>query len=325
MAKAQGMIVLILIIIAGVVIYFVLSKITLPPGEEGSYQPPSVTYSNDIITVEKFEISETEPAPTTVVELSFYIKNNGDETVPKVEANFFSPFGKGETDFKINSIECEDGNSFTTTQENLVIGGGCEFKEVKEGDMRLVKLKFTTPSKAPLAPVPYSLRYFIKYDYFGYRIANIPVVDGVTVKEPIIDFSQSQPTYGPVQLEFEPPIGGKEKVGETIIERYWGVKGRKFKVGITLKHVGTLEKVYPININSIKLSLSQLKEEKPCDFENLEIKSKVLYPDKPLKFVCYFLPTGEDPQFLAQIKAEFNYVYQFEKEQTILVTPLTKG
>jgi hypothetical protein len=324
MAKAQGIAVLILIIAIGVVIYFILSTITfLPP--EGGYKPPPITYSNDIITVENLEISETEPFPNTPVELSFYIQNNGDKTVPKVEVNFFSPFGKGETDFKINSIECEGGNNFTTTQENVIIGGRCEFKEVGEGDMRLVKLKFIAPSKAPLAPIPYSIRYFIKYDYFGYRVANIPIIDEKTIKEPTIDFSQSQPTYGPVQLEFEPPVGGRERVDEKIIERYWGVKDRIFKVGITLTHVGTLEKVYPINITSIKLSLSQLRQdEEHCDFKNLEVQNRVLYLYKPIKLICQFIPTGVDPQFTAQIKAEFNYIYQFEKEQTIVVIPLAK-
>jgi hypothetical protein len=334
MAKAQGIVALIFIVILGIVIYYILSSINIPPPSEDRYQPPRITYSNDIITVENLEISETEPLPGTKVELSFYIKNNGDRTVPEAEVNFFSPFGKGITDFKIDSIECEDGGSFGTTAEGeFLVSGGCKFKEIKEGDMRGVKLKFTTPDKEPLAPIPYSIRYYIKYNYSGYRIANIPVVDGITVKQPSADFSQSTSTYGPVKLEFKPPVGGKEKIGEKVIERYWAVNDTTFKIEMELTHVGTLGKVYPINITLINLTLSQLQQEGYCDFDQvkvdnkilyLKVESKILYLDKPLKLVCQFKPVGSDPQYLAQIKAEFNYTYQFEKEQTIVVTPPLK-
>lgn len=322
--KGQAAI-LILIIAIGIAIYFILSTITFPPAEGPQIPPP--TYSNDVITIENLEISELTPYNATPVILSFYIRNNGDEDIGKVEVNFFSPrFGEGKTNLKLEKLECEDGKSITRKEDNLITGGKCEFSNLSPGDMRLVSLTFKTPAKAFKAPTPFTIRYSVTYDHSGYRIANIPIIDGITVKRPTIEFSQSEPTWGPVQLEFIPPVGGEEKVDEEIIERYWGVRDRVFKVEIVLTHVGILEKVYPIPIHSVKLELSQIEKAREgyCDFKNLEIKDKLLDPTKELKLICQFISKGEDPQFMGQIKANFTYIYKFEGEQTIVVTPPTR-
>jgi hypothetical protein len=323
MPKGQVATLIIIIIIIGAALYFLL-PVLQPTG-----QPPTqpIKYSNDVITVEDIKISETKPYPDSLVEISFNIKNNGDLTIPKVEVNFFSPeFSRDNNIGKLMLVmlKCGDEEFHNTS---------CTFEDFESRDVKEISLLLQTPDYTSITnPTTFGIKYYIKYKHSSFRIANIPIIDGTSVKKPTIKFTQSQSSYSPIKIEFKPPVGRTITEDGKTTQEHWAVVNRPFKVEMELSHIGTVKGVYPIEIERVNLNLQKLQQEGGyyCDFTSgveadLSSGSYILYPNKDINLACYFRATEEQPQFFGIIEAEAKYTYQFEGGQTITVQPLPTG
>jgi len=347
---------IIVLIILGVALYFLwpyLQELISTGGH--NYHPP-IKCKSDIITVEGSTISNSNPYSGSTTTLTFLIKNNGDRVLDDVEINFFNVPG-----FNVSELRCEINemfgskrscNSNADCQSGEQIGEfcdltakkcykGCLYKEIDPTDTRETSLVLQVPPVN--SPTPLAISYYIRYNYSGYRTANIPIIDGVYRTRPFSQFSQSTPGCSPVVLEFESRVGSERREDSKIIKEYWSRVNEPFEVKMNFKHVGSslLGIIQPVNLTagSVKLDLnnSLIKASGPCNFcditeSDCPVKkdSNYLFSKKnvlvPGTLICNFENSSffQEPEMTAVINAEFNYIYQFTRTERFTVQPLPK-
>jgi len=318
MGKGGAGKVIVVLVILAIALYFLWPYIQeLIPSGNGNGPPPP-EYSNDIITVEDIYISNLKPYSDSVTIMEFTIKNNGEMDVSNIEVNFFDIPG-----FTVEEITCEG----EAPPANQVKCSQNEFGAIESMDTRRISLRLKAPSVTSETSLIVS--YSVKYDYSGYRKVDIPIIDGVTRKEPMTEFTQSTPTYGPIVLEMEPPVGRERKEDSTIIKEHWVVGEIPFEMKFNFRHIGSSSVgiiKQPINISEgdIALTLTDIERNTPCpDFDSaLKSTKSVLIPGNE-DLICYFRPeTVPDPEVSATIIAEFNYTYEYIRTETFTVQPL---
>jgi len=269
----------------------------------------TTSYKNDIITVEDYSVSTVNPYVGSTTTIEFAIKNNGDKAVNEVEVNFFDTPG-----FEVVSIDC-DGK----IKEGQTKCDQTDFGSIESLDFRTISLTLKAISSGA-----YTVSYSVDYEYSGFRKADIPIVDGITRKEPIAEFSQSTSTYGPVTLTFEPPVGKERKQGSTTIKEYWIVGNNPFEIKMNFKHVGSssVGSIQPINIAAGNVNLDLRGSlvigqsdgiELSCDFSEY---NNLLFSDKELEvpgtLTCNLQPASTvELETMATIWAEFSYNYKY--------------
>ncbi|MEM7825937.1 MAG: hypothetical protein QW412_03735 [Candidatus Aenigmatarchaeota archaeon] len=281
----------------------------------GCIQPPSdgTKYKNDIITVEQTIISNSNPYPGSSTSVSILLKNNGDKAVDNVEVNFDNIVG-----LVLKEIYCEDGE-----RKN----NGCIFNEFENGGTRNIKVNLEVPEQTIRNPF---IEYTISYPYEGYREASIPVVNDIS-RTPLGKFSQSSPSIGPVLLEFEFPAQRTTTINKQVIREYWVVDNEPFELKIKIKYVGTISDYEPIEIekNNFGIDLKNNFEKASqlyCAFEDygdrLNPKENVKVPSD---LICNLKSVlTPDPEVMASISAEFSYIFQFRKKETLTVKEVLK-
>ncbi|MDI6798889.1 MAG: hypothetical protein QMD12_02750 [Candidatus Aenigmarchaeota archaeon] len=307
-----GTIILILIIaVIGIAVFYFLSR--KPPTDQTQPDQTQPRYKNDVITVESISISNPEPYSNGITTLSFLVRNNG-EFPADVKIDFFSIPG-----FVFKSLYCD----LVPTNERK-----CEFSgdnSIEPLSYREVSLTLQAPNVS--SPTSFTISYYIEYNYSGFRKMDIPIVDGITRKEPLGKFEQSKPTYGPVLLEFEPPIGAERKEDNRIIREYWARQNEPFLVKMRFRHIGSgsVGNILPVNISKekIRFNISEIEiaQNLPCDFdEYIKPRKDVLVPKD---LMCHFISTTDQPEVTGTIYAEFNYTYRYIRTETLKVKPLT--
>jgi hypothetical protein len=154
--------------------------------------PKGPSYSNDIVTIEDYYVSNLNPYAGSQVEVDFLLQNNGELPVSHLTLEVNAPAG-----WQITSLACQGITSPEITSEKD--SGKCEYKytnineAIQPFDVRSVSMSFKTPSNI-LKPTPFVLSYSVSYDYTGYRKADLPVVDGVTLRKATSSYSESSPS-----------------------------------------------------------------------------------------------------------------------------------
>lgn len=314
-----------------------------PAGEGG--------LKNDVVTIENYFVSPVAPYEKSPVTMQFDVKNNGDQTVPYLEVDFFDTPG-----FKIlDLINCERG---------FVQGNKCIFENVEPLDLGTVTLKLM-PVSDVISPTPQTVSFAVRYVYLGSREITIPVIDGETRKQPLTQSRESSPSVGPVVLEINPELDRQVSVDGKTISQRWAAGGKNplpFIVKFKFNHIGNIkEKVTDINISlsSFRLHVQGLDFQSLCsDFCNIS-KSECLknipnrealidgkyfvnlgsnyyklnLPDTEFystrspqiptdAFICTFEPNIQQPEYSATIAGHFAYKYEFIKKQDFVIQPL---
>lgn len=299
-----------IIIILGVIGYFLFSN-TSKIKADGGKRP--IEYKNDVITLEDYRVTDKSPYENGITTIEFDVKNNGDKTIPYVEVYFFDSGG-----FKFEELKCEAVNSEKLGNEK------CIFKNLEPLDTRSVLLTLRAPSAKKLI-VERTVSFSVKYDISGSRDALIPIIDGTTKKKPSSKFSQSTPSYGPISLNIEPKLEREIVVGDKTVKEYWGVYGRTFETEFKFTHVGSEQKIVAVNISkgNVSFKLSGLDVSENCDFNKVQdywySKKWIVVPYDTL--FCNFNPTENLPEYTAVISVEFNYTYEFLRDETFIVQP----
>jgi len=322
MRKGQVGKIIIILIIVGVLAYVFwpsIQKLLTTDGDQNGNGQPQ--YKNDKITIESYSVSNTEPYEGSTVTIELWIKNNGDREVDDLEVNFFDVPG-----FDVTAINC-DGT--VTNNPTEIKCDSDDFDTIESMDIRMIVLTLKAPEEI-ISSSQFTVSYYIQYKYSGYRIANIPIVDGITRQTPLSTFSQSEATYGPILLEFESRIGRTRIEDGRTIKEYWSRMNEPFEVKMNFKHVGSssIGTIKPVNITkgNVKLDLNNsLVKRDPCNFEEknsyLVSKKDILIPNT---LICNFINSSyfKEPESLAVINAEFNYTYEYIKTQTFTVKPM---
>jgi len=283
---------------------------------------PSAEYKNDVITVEDYYVSNIMPKAGSEVTMWFVVQNNGEHPVSRVVVSFFDTGGLGITELRCAGTE-SDGNA-------CVFDSGNEAGALEPLDVRSVELRLSVPGESVIKKAtPFTLSYYVEYDYEGYRKADLPVVDGTTLRTATSKFSQSTASYGPIRLDFEMPARGEHKEDGNVVKDYWGVKGEPFEVIVKFTDVagsGLKDKTPEIAAGSVKLDAKgslQLATDSACDFEP---DNGYLYSTKdvnvPGELSCSFQSYDfTEPEVLATLWAEYSYTYSYTLAEKFDVQP----
>ena len=238
----------------------------------------------------------------------------------------------------------EDG--LTVTEFNK-----CEFDRIVSRDARPIHLVLNANSVS--TDTKYNVKFSIKYDFSGTRLASIPIIDPVTKDAPSAVFSQSDTSPGPIALNFqagelrESIQDGKKVTG------YWLEYGRTAELKINLAHVGSssvgmINDTY-INVDTFWIDTKDLLVPSGlCHFREREgqATSGILYycrninqgteecdfseslPLKvPIQLICN-LETSREltvPEVSATVVGNFDYTYKFTRIQPITVRDVPAG
>jgi hypothetical protein len=299
--------------------------------------PTATQYKNDIVTIEEYYVSNLMPYADSEVVIEFLVQNNGEEPIPRLKVRFFDHPG-----FEILSLSCmgmltepENGDTCIFDEEN-------DFGEIVPFDIRKIDLRLGTPSNIE-KPTTFTIRYYVEYDYSGFRKMDLPIIDGETIRTPSSKFSQSTSTYGPIKLEFKTPERGEHKEDGKVVKEYWGVKTQPFKVEMKMTDVassGLKDNAPTINPGDMKLDLKNSLERAysvstmlHCDFcvggegNCPGADPEYMYLNKivevPGELRCNFQSDDfVEPELLATIWSDFSYTYRYTLTEQIEVQPL---
>ena len=295
----------------------------------------TVKYSNDVISIEEYYVSNLKPYAGSATTLSFFIQNNGEEPIPRVEVNFFDVYG-----FEILELKCQ-GTQPDEEKKICIFDSSNSYGELEPHDVRQITLTLKAPHIKKESK--FTLSYYVNYSYSGFKKADIPVIDGETRTKPTGTFSESSATYGPIQLNFQPPVGGVRKEDGKEIKEYWSVQGRPFEVKMSFIYASDLRTKKTRNVviksGDVNLTLKGPIERAKnlyCDFCGADdpdcpiTSDNNLYSKKAIKIPstlkCNFesLQKNLPPEVTATLWVEFSYTYEFIKTETFTVKPLTE-
>lgn len=305
-----------------VVIVSLSGCVRQPPEERRAVVRDVITIPAKISTpqgdVPAYTVSPSDPLAGTTAELSFFIVNKGEKRIDEVEVNFFDVPG-----LSLESLECEGPSKQTDNY--------CILSDMERKEYRKVVATFLAPDVS--SQTPFTISFYVYYNYSGTRLANIPIIDGETVLRPEEPYTPSDPSDGPIEFEFELEAKGERIVGKKKVKEYWAVKEKPFKVKMKLKHVGSISlgQVHPITIerNNLKVKMGKLDTVKNfCpDFEKngnlLTLNRNItVKPSESIELICYFTSTEDFEGWITgTLEASFEYEYKFIRTETFTVRP----
>lgn len=256
---------------------------------------------NDVITIEDYNILTKTPYSGGRTSIDFLISNNGGEEVSKVEVDFFDTSA-----FEVLDLKCELGSRE---------GKKCVFNNLEYQDVRDISLRLKAPTVKD--KTPYTVSFSISYSNSGEREMGMPIVDGEIKKKPTMKYYISSPSCDPIRLDFEKEIKPEETERE-----YWTTVDKPFEIKFRFTHVGTVEGVKTINLTkgSVKLKLTNLQIQEPCDFDSsLVLKKSITVPGD---ISCNFLPiSSKQLEYVGVINVKYDYDYEYVKSETFTVYP----
>lgn len=273
----------------------------------------STPYQNDVIVQENYVLTRANPFTDSTTTIRFNLRNLGRDVVPRTIVDFFDLQGMG-----VDSLQCQNGYKISDHS--------CQFTNIDSLDTRLVSITLHTPSSDIIkSPTSFQISYKISFDYSGFRRIAIPVIDDSQESQPQNKYSISDPSTGPIEVAFEPPIGAITKQGNQQVTEYWGIKGDSFDIRMDFKQA--VQSAIPTNISAgnIKLNLQGLtiNQHSKCDFNSgLTANSDITVGNDQVSLSCSFTP---QPFSKAETMTviDVNYAYTFEtiKSETFTVYP----
>ena len=331
MGKGQAAILLIIVAIAVVFLFF-------SPQIFGPQTPqaPPVSFKNDVITLENFQVSNLRPFKESIVTISFDVKNNGDKDVQSVVIDFGGTT-LGSLD-DIDVITCEGGVEKTEESlkhilkipipfTNRVVKQLCVFDKIQSLDARRVTANYKVVNEGTR-----TILVKVTYPYEGSREALIPIIDDTTVRKPPVQFKQSQPSYGPFVVDVIPPTKG------------WAIRDQPFEIKFKLRYIGSALAGLPttdadelkIEKKKFTVELSELALAKinnkiiSCQFEGGAVGDKdytMVNTDRDIvvnkEYNCNLQAIVSSIDIfgykLGKVGVTFSYIFEFQKSQAINV------
>jgi len=278
----------------------------------GCVTTTSTPYKNDVLVQSQYIVTRSNPYTDSTTSIRFYLRNYGRDVVPRAVVSFDDLSG-----LPVNSLTCQGG---VQTDDHT-----CEYDNIASLDSRYVAITLNTPSSDIIkAQTDFQIKYKISFDYSGFRRIVIPIAEDPSVP-PTIKYSISDPSVGPIAVDFEPPVGAVTKQGDQQIKEYWGVAGDSFDVRMNFKQVVQTNEVTNITGDNIQLKLQGLyvDSQSKCDFDSsLHGKFVVSVGQSATPVVCSFgAQSFSGPQTSTTIDINFAYTFSTIKTETITVMP----
>lgn len=302
--QAQVAILSIVILIVGALLF--LSKLNIENTQ------PSLTYSNDLISIENVFVSNPYPIPGENITLSFYLKSNSPyELSPSVI--FF--------DFQDLSLEklsySRKGKKYPCWIKNDKSYGACNF-EISPFDIVLVNAMFRIPGveKLPLVSEGKkdyrTIRFEVRYETRGEKEIFLPITPNIN-KAPSLQYSESKSSWGPLQLLISFP-GRSEGV--------YGVSGMPLPISFSLSNLGTQGISLPISVKKLNISYPEaLMEYSSCSIVPKKEGSSLIFANlktgKQVNCIFYIKEINEEK--LARILFEYEYTYSFFYQKNLQI------
>lgn len=272
----------------------------------------SNVYKNDVLVQTNYVLTRSNPFTDSATSIRFDLRNYGKDTVPIAVVDFFDLKNMS------HSLTCQGGLP--------VSDHTCEFTDITSLDYRHVSLTLTTPSSDIIkSPTNFQISYKISFDYSGFRRLLIPVIDDTQETAPKNKYTISDPSVGPITVDFEPPVGAESKQGEQTVKEYWGVKGDSFEVRMNFKQAVQTNVITNITGSGIKLKLQRLSidSKSRCDFNyDLTAKNTVSLSQTSTPLSCSFIANPfSGPETMTTVDVSFAYTFETIKSETITVTP----
>ena len=269
-------------------------------------------YQNDVLVQKNYVLTRQNPFTDSSTSIRFNLQNFGRDTVPKAVVDFYDLKGMAHT------LTCQGGSQ---TDDHT-----CEFTDIQSLDSRYVAITLNTPSSDKIkSPTNLEIFYKIKFDYAGFRRLVIPVIDDSQEAQPQNKYVISDPSVGPITVDFEPPVGAVATQGNQQVKEYWGVKGDSFDVRMNFKQV--IQTNVPTNItgSNIKLKLQGLSidSKSKCDFNyGLTAKFDITVGQTQVPLTCGFRATDfSGPETNTVVDINFAYTFETSKTETITIVP----
>lgn len=277
-----------------------------------------INFKNDVITIENYVVDDVAPYADSLTTVRFDIKNNADNLISQIDVVLFDVPG-----FEVYDIKCQKIKAGDIPLEK----SGCRFADLEPLDTRSVSLFLR--AKLIDSPTPYTVSFSIKYLHKGSREVLVPIIDGITKKEPSFQFTQSETTLGPIFFDILPQLEREKILDGKTIKLYWGITGQSFITKFVMKDRSSITdvKIKPtlVDVGNIEISKSEsLKFEKPCDFDE-QGRSKVPVNTTFNTLICNFKPEGKTTEYTSTITVNFDYSYEFIKSQDFVVQPKPFG
>jgi hypothetical protein len=143
--------------------------------------------------------------------------------------------------------------------------------------------------------------------------------------EPQNKYTISDPSVGPIAVDFEPPVGAETRQGNQVVKEYWGVKGDSFEVRMNFKQAIQTNVLTNISGSRIKIKLQGLSidSKSNCDFNSgLTAKFTVPVGQTQTPLSCFFTATPfSTSETMTVIDVNFAYTFETIKDETFTVTP----
>ncbi len=320
----QGQVgVLLIIIIAIGVLFLFFGQGLLTHSQTGS-----LTYSNDLISIEDVFISNSYPRPGEKIDMKVKIKNNGPKSIkPWFLLLDYQDLNLVKLTYSYrNSIKSCDifkANEYGKCEINSEGLSPFEFSEIYA--------EFEVPSneKIPLVLEGRKeyriIRYMINYTLSGSKEIFIPITPNIN-KVPSLRYSESSGDFGPVQIQVEVPSSGKVKVNNKLIELHYGVAGMPLTFSFKFVNIGTQGEYSEFKIKSLSLNYpSDIFSEVWCRGGSLEKeKGKIVFSeiDTETPIDCRFeVKDSISEERVADLKFEYEYMYSFFDHSIIEIQP----
>ena len=310
---------LIVLIIVGVIVYFVFFG--SPAGQ--TIIPPK-TFDNTIIQIADKQVTVRNPFVDAETAIIFSVVNAGDKKVD-VDVNFDNVPNL----FTIESLSCEAGVPSQDKRD-------CTFSQVESGDSRQVQLKLKANQLAPAqTSAQTTVGYSVGFHYLGSRFIQIPVVNAIKTLPSGIHYSVSSATVGPIQVSINPPAGSESTVnGQTVTENF-ARQGIPFTIKFDLSDVGNPPGTKtPVVLKGDQLNLTlknlQIQQCDKIDAKTYSLRQTTNGPIPfpiPFNVECVMNDTfGISPvqaYDFGTITLDFNYDYRFENTETFTIRSLS--
>jgi len=266
----------------------------------------------DIITTGSYYVQDLKPLAGTTTVMEFEVSKKSSGT-GDVIVDFFDTSGMLPT-----SLKCQ--------QPSEIYGTRCVLKNMVYSDVRLVTLTLQAPPRQLIkSETQYKVSYYIQHDYVSKRTAMITVWDGMSITKPKTTFSTSNPSDGPIVIEFGQPSSGTAK-GSDVPYR----KDVPFEMKVTASNVGS-GSIFPQVLAPGKLSVDKGSlfvalaegEKLHCDFDDFgsSLVSKKT-ATLPATFTCYLAAQDYFEGYKTYtVSAYLPYTYQYKNSETFTVRP----
>ncbi|MCD6371314.1 MAG: hypothetical protein J7L39_01185, partial [Candidatus Aenigmarchaeota archaeon] len=269
----------------------------------------TLQYKNDLITVEDYTISNPKPYPGSSVTIKFTLRNNGPEDIENVKVDFFDTSGLGK------SVTCVKRGKESTSCDSITIES-LDFVSVSAiiNIPEESKIPTLREGKADVRKIRFKISYPVK----GQREILIPLTPD-RYKEPSMKYEISVPSYGPIQINIQPPMGGITVVDGKEVIRYYGVAGEQVSIKFSFSNVGTVGRTLdPLEIKEVDISYpSNLLTLQGCYPLGNKKDGKIIIRGDGnkraltgLDFECIFKVNNIKEEKIA--KLAFSYTYNYE-------------